>query len=66
MHISQICYPIITIPLQRGIENNTKGRQSVNHFAQDIKSQNCNEKICAIKSMAPLQHNDAAITDSII
>ena len=35
---------------QRGIENNTEG------FAQNIQSHNCNEKICAIKSMAPLQH----------
>ena len=32
---------------QRGIENDTEGRQSVNHFAQNIHSQNCNEKICA-------------------
>ena len=50
-----------------GYKNNTEDRQSVNHFAQNIQSHTiAMKKICAIKSMAPLQHNDTAITDSII
>ena len=51
---------------QRDIENDTEGRQSVNHFAQNCQLHNCNERICAIKSMAPLQHDDTANTVSIL
>ena len=52
---------------QLGIENNTEGRQSVNHLICKIFNHTiAMKKICVIKSMAPLQHNDTAITDSII